>query len=297
MPVCRPLVQLGGSWLIGEWIALLLVLIPAQLLARSTLDDRHLLARAAMQVALSGSLFLFLLPEIVFALRPGRGWQPLLSDPAWFRNLELQGIALRGGGTPIPYDPPKRLVASGLYRYIANPMQFSCALVMTAWGGVLRNPWVALAGVMSFLYGAGIANWDEGEDLKPDSESLGSTIASTCVPGVSDLRRGTIRTHRGRGYMSPRPAVRVQTCGDGLRRVRQRRITYDPMDGTEPEEGVSAMARGLEHIHLGWALAGACLRLPGISHFAQLLADASGFGEQIIARRTQSTDRVCDPKS
>jgi protein-S-isoprenylcysteine O-methyltransferase Ste14 len=327
MPACRPVVQLGGGWLIGEGMALLLVLIPAQLLARWTLDDAHLLARAAMQAVVSGSLFLFLLPEIVFALRPGRGWQPLLSSPAWFRNLELQGIALlgvlgvsalqdfalRGGGTPIPYDPPKRLVTSGLYRYIANPMQFCCALVMTAWGAVLRNPWVALGGVMSFLYGAGIANWDEGEDLKtrfgkpwehyrehvrawrfrftpwhdPDRPRARLYVARTCGP-CSDVRRWFEARHLA--------ALEIVAAEDHPTRDL-RRITYDPMDGTEPEEGVRAMARGLEHIHLGWALAGAWVRLPGISHFAQLLADASGFGPQIIARRTPSTDRVCAPRT
>jgi protein-S-isoprenylcysteine O-methyltransferase Ste14 len=326
MPACRPVVQLGGRWLVGEWIALMLVLIPAQLFARWTLNDTHLFARAAMQGAMSGGLFLFLLPEIAFALRPGRGWQPLLSDPAWSRNLELQGIALlgvlgvsalqefalRGGGTPIPYDPPKRLVASGLYRYIANPMQFSCALVMTAWGGVLRNPWVAIAGVMSFLYGVGIANWDEGEDLKarfgkpweryrehlrawrfrftpwhdPDSPRARLYVAETCGP-CSDVRRWFEARHAA--------ALEIVAAEDHPTRDL-RRITYDPMDGNEPEEGVRAMARGLEHIHLGWALAGACLRLPGISHLAQLLVDASGFGPRVIARRKQSTDPVCANK-
>jgi hypothetical protein len=38
-------------------------------------------------------------------------------------------------------------------------------LLMTAWGCVLRNPWLA-AGIMSFLYGFGLAAWDEGEDTR-----------------------------------------------------------------------------------------------------------------------------------
>ena len=31
-------------------------------------------------------------------------------------------FALRGRGTPAPYDPPRELVVSGLYRYVRNPM-------------------------------------------------------------------------------------------------------------------------------------------------------------------------------
>jgi len=31
-------------------------------------------------------------------------------------------FATRGRGTPAPYDPPRKLVASGLYRWVRNPM-------------------------------------------------------------------------------------------------------------------------------------------------------------------------------
>jgi protein-S-isoprenylcysteine O-methyltransferase Ste14 len=316
MPSCRPVVELGSRWLTGEAVALAFVLIPAQLLARWTLNDAHLYERAASQVLLSGSVFLFLIPEIIFRLRPGHGWNALISEPALFGNLELQGIALlgvfgvsavqefaeRGGGTPIPYDPPKRLVTTGLYRYIANPMQLSCALVMTAWGGALRNPWVAIAGVMSFLYGMGIANWDEGEDLKtrfgnpwmryrqhvrawrfrftpwhdPDAPPARLYVAETCGP-CSEVRRW-FESHRAVG-------LQIVAAEDHPTRDLQR-ITFDFMDGSRSEEGVRAIARGLEHINLGWAFVGSCLRLPGISHFVQLLMDASGFGPMVVARRS-----------
>ena len=63
-------------------------------------------------------------------------------------------------------------------------------------------------------------------------------------------------------------------------------MTYDPMDGTDVDEGVGAFARGLEHINLGWAFAGACLRLPGIKHLVQILLDGSGFGPGSIPRRS-----------
>ena len=40
------------------------------------------------------------------------------------------GFALRGRGTPLPLDPPKKLVVEGPYRVVRNPMYWSVALVM-----------------------------------------------------------------------------------------------------------------------------------------------------------------------
>jgi hypothetical protein len=52
---------------------------------------------------------------------------------------------------------------------------------------------------------------------------------------------------------------------------------------------VAAIARGLGHIHLGWAFIGWFVGLPGVIHLAQLLADASGAGPRVIARANQIT--------
>jgi len=39
-------------------------------------------------------------------------------------------FALLGKGTPAPFDPPKMLVASGLYRAVRNPMYWGAELVL-----------------------------------------------------------------------------------------------------------------------------------------------------------------------
>jgi hypothetical protein len=59
-------------------------------------------------------------------------------------------------------------------------------------------------------------------------------------------------------------------------------MRYDPADGNAAVEGVRALARALEHIHLGWALLAAVMRLPVMWRVAQFLADASGAGPRAI---------------
>lgn len=305
MPLCGAVVHLNKNWLFGEAAAVGIVLLPGLCLARWTQQDTHLSLRAAMQVVTSGMLFLFMIPEIVFAFRPAYNWTPVFAMPAWQRQfallmlivLALPGVSAvqefvqRGQGTPIPYDPPKRLVASGIYRYLANPMQLSCTLVMLLWAAILRNPWLLLAPSASVIYSAGIARWDERQDLDarfgaPWCEYRDEMrdwlprlipyhhgaparlyIAAACTP-CSQLQRW-IKARSPRG-------VEILPAESLL--VPIERITYDPMDGTPVENGIRAVGRTLEHLNLAWTLAGTALRLPGIWQLVQLLMDVSGFG-------------------
>jgi protein-S-isoprenylcysteine O-methyltransferase Ste14 len=40
---------------------------------------------------------------------------------------------IKGKGTPLPIDAPKRLVVQGLYRYIRNPMYAGVLIVIAGW--------------------------------------------------------------------------------------------------------------------------------------------------------------------
>jgi protein-S-isoprenylcysteine O-methyltransferase Ste14 len=318
MPLCAPLVELHRSWWLGETIALAAVLIPAQLFARWTFEDSHLRARSILHVISSGALVLFVVPEMVFAVL-GRGdWSALSTRPAFVVSFEMQLIALlavpglsavlefaqRGRGTPIPYDPPKRLVTSGIYRYVANPMQLSCACVITAWGFVVANPWVLSSGLIAFAYGLGLANWDEVEDMR---ERFGNEWENY----RANVRSWRIRCRPWVDAASPAARLYVaETCGpcSELRRWFERqgasgliliaaedhpardleRMTYEPGAGSPAEEGVAAFARAIEHIHFGWAFLGATMRLTVIRAALQLLADATGLGPQVIPRRNLS---------
>jgi protein-S-isoprenylcysteine O-methyltransferase Ste14 len=59
-------------------------------------------------------------------------------------------FALVGKGTPAPFDPPRRLVVRGPYRYVRNPMYFGAAFALA--GAALVYESLALLGyVVIFL--------------------------------------------------------------------------------------------------------------------------------------------------
>jgi protein-S-isoprenylcysteine O-methyltransferase Ste14 len=310
MPTSTSAIYLKSNWLVGEAAGVVVVLVPALYIAQWTREDTNLRGRVALQIATSGLLFLFLVPEIIFALRPGVGWAPMLGLPSWVRQIGLQivlllalpGIAAvmefaeRGFGTPIPYDPPQRLVTSGIYRYCANPMQLSCGLVMLAWAGLLGNGWMLIAALVSVVYSAGIAEWDEGEDLaRRFGDEWGryrSEVGNwwprwrpyhTGPPALLYIARSCGPCSEVRAWLEARTPVGLQIVdAETLQAKSIRRMRYDPGDGSETVEGVRAMGRALEHLHLGWAMCGATLRLPVFWRFLQLLMDASGLGPREI---------------
>jgi protein-S-isoprenylcysteine O-methyltransferase Ste14 len=54
------------------------------------------------------------------------------------------GFALRGRGTPLPLDPPKKLVVEGPYRVVRNPMYWGVGSVMLAEALLFRSVPLAL---------------------------------------------------------------------------------------------------------------------------------------------------------
>ena len=305
MPAAAPVLQLGPSWLLGESVGLLAGLVPGVLLARWTARDTCLTQRAMLQVIAFSGLVMVLLPAIAID-GSATAWLNPLQQPAWQIGLIVQILALpgviglsavqefvtRGGGTPVPFDPPKRIVTTGLYAYVRNPMQLSAVVLLLLLGLVLWNPWVAAAGVMAHVYSAGLAGWDEDEDLRrrfgdhwltyrrgvrswmprarpwhrSDQPPARLFVAASCgmcsEVGAWFARRGATQLEIVAAETHPSRALT--------------RITYEPADSSDAGEGIEAVARALEHVHLGWALAGAALRLPIVRPCVQLLVDASG---------------------
>jgi protein-S-isoprenylcysteine O-methyltransferase Ste14 len=316
MPLCNASVHLGPHWFVGEVIGVGLVLLPGLCLARWTRQNTHLSKRAALQLVISALLFLFLLPEVCFALRPGAGWTPLLTMPGWLRQLALQVILLlalpgiaavvefaqSGQGTPIPYDPPTRLVTSGIYRYCANPMQVSCALVMLVWAGLLRNDWLLLASLIAIVYSAGIADWDEAQDLQlrfgQDWQDYRSQVRNWLPrwrpyhggpPAILYLGSTCLPCSQVRSWLEIRKPLGLRILdAETLPAGSIRRMRYQTSTGAV--NGIRAMGKALEHLHLGWALAGAAMRLPGIWQLIQLIMDASGLGPRLLEHQPRSLE-------
>ena len=329
MPVCEPVVRLGDRWLIGEAVAIAACLVPALLLGRWTRHEQQLPGRVTLQAVGFSTFMMWLLPAIILE-QTGGSWTALTSMSSHAVNAALQILAIpavlgisavcefarRGGGTPVPFDPPKRLVTTGPYAYIANPMQVAMTLVFLGWGALIGSWWVVAAAAMAIIYSAGIAAWDEGRDLRARFGHRWSAYRSEVRPwwprwrpfvmpadantdGTSTGARLYVATSCGqcstigRWLQSHAPLGLTFAAAEEHPTRDLWRITYDPGDGTPDEEGVAAIGRALEHINFAWAFAGMAMRLPLVSGVLQALVDLSGGGPQRIRRRQQQRPLQC----
>src|SRR6266849_3684098 len=67
------------------------------------------------------------------------GWLLIAGGIALYLACAFWGFALRGQGTPLPMDPPKKLVVEGPYRIVRNPMYWSVAFVMLGEAAVFHS--------------------------------------------------------------------------------------------------------------------------------------------------------------
>jgi len=138
--------------------------IPSLYLARWTAQDTHLYLRALLQPTIWIVVLLWLIPSMLFS-STGTDWTILWSRPWWMTGLlsiplilpavilanALFEFAVRGRGTAFPYDPPRNLVTTGVYRYVSNPMQIGIVLLMLSWGVVLDSPYVMGTGGVAIM--------------------------------------------------------------------------------------------------------------------------------------------------
>lgn len=90
-----------------------------------------------------------------YSFAPAHGWR-LFSGMALFAaglGLAIWTMTLfqrRGHGTPAPWDPPKKLVVAGPYRYVRNPMLSSVFIMLFA-SWLLLDAWQSLAWFIIFV--------------------------------------------------------------------------------------------------------------------------------------------------
>jgi hypothetical protein len=174
---------------------------------------------------------------------------------------------------------------------------------------------------MAIIYSAGIAAWDEGQDLRtrfgdrwiayrrhvrpwwprwrpfvaPDTSDTPAVGASTApaMPGHTSAPRLYVAASCGqcstigRWLQAREPIGLTFVAAEDHPSRDLWRITYDPGDGTPDDTGVAAIGRALEHINFAWAFAGMAMRLPLVSFVLQAIVDASGGGPQRIRRVCQ----------
>jgi len=298
-----------------------LYFIPAQLFARWTRENRDLAARASLHVLFHAGLLLGVLPALIVACGGGDWNAPfarasfanklylqLLMVPAVLLISSVQEFVRRGRGTPAPADPPRLLVTSGTYAYVANSMQLGKVLVLAGWGLFWWNPWLVAAALLGLLYSIWVASPREDSEMiqrypqawlqyrhhvrrwwprwKPyhyrdhysrdpsqaaETQSARLYLRLECEP-CRELAEWIRRRAIG---MLVLPILILPNEEHGMpARITSVRITYDPGDGCPREHGIVALARALEHINLAWALFGWMLRLPGIAWLAQFVADS-----------------------
>lgn len=304
MELAGELVSLENGWLRGEVLLLVLGLAPALVLGWATRRRRWLRVRALLQVVLFTGVFGWLVPTVAMA-RDRLGWADVVAHPYPVRSLLLTAAVVvaipalaavtelvRAGGTPYPWDPPTRLVTTGPYAYVANPMQIGIAGLMVVLTLASGSATLALATVFSVVFSVVLAErheeltlrarWVAYRDYRREVRNwlprwrpwvgepamLWTSESCTLCAATGTMldTMEPIGLSRHPAETSPRPL---------------RRMTWEGPD--DRSDGVAAFARALEHTTLPWAWLGWWIRLPVVSAWLQLMADACGLGPRTIA--------------
>jgi len=61
-------------------------------------------------------------------------------------------FAWTGRGTPAPFDPPRRLVIAGLYRYVRNPMYLGMGMFLIGEALILQDVRLEMLVLVAFLW-------------------------------------------------------------------------------------------------------------------------------------------------
>jgi len=128
----------------------------------------------ALRSAVFGSGFVWLWGWVAWSLHRRYDGALGFALPAWTRPLGIAVLAAggtlalaciatfvtRGQGTPAPFDPPRKFVAAGPYKFVRNPMYIGGCIMLFGFGLYERSPaivlsalpWLLLAHFFVILY-------------------------------------------------------------------------------------------------------------------------------------------------
>lgn len=312
MPQLAPVVELGRWWLVGEVVAVVAV-VPGWWLARATVAEGRLRARVVAQVILFTGFGLWFLPYVTLSVADRSVEVPTVR-PRWLVAVVIVAVPLvslgmaavielaMAAGTPFPWDPPNRLVVTGPYAYLANPMQVAAVGLVLVEAAVLGEWLLVAVAVGAAAFSSGLAELHErgalGRRFGPPYERYRSEVRPW-VPRV----RPTELLPPARLWLS----AGCDTCATVGRFLHRRapstlalhraedspvtlvRAGYDDADGRQGR-GVGALALAADHLGLGWAVIGWWFRLPLFDRLVQLCFDVAVPGPGPVGGGGSGTD-------
>lgn len=101
-------------------------------------------------------------------------------------------FVVRGRGTPLPLDPPTKLVALGPYKYVRNPIHIAWVTLFIGLGLYVRSPSILLFALGFFAICYAYVLWVEEPSLK---KRFGTEYGEYCkvvpryVPRLNSRKR------------------------------------------------------------------------------------------------------------
>lgn len=271
----EPLVYAGPYWFWGVAFVFLFAHLPAIYLAKWTAEGRNLPLRCALLAIMTGGMIFAIVPSLIMQAMGG-SWD-LLARPVWVLVVTLvalglvstiglsanQSLCLQGDGTPIPLDPTKRLVTTGIYAYVSNPMQLSAALGFLVLGVFLMNVWIIAAALMAWVFVQGMVRWHHRHDLLkrfPTGWPEYKQNVPEWLPRWTPWIKGeaTLHLRQDHGVL-----WKLLTHAKGLQVLpTSGQATYENTENLAGFRGASAVLVALTHINFAWMIFAAGLLLP-----------------------------------
>lgn len=314
MPLLGGLVSLGVWWLWVDVVLVVLVVVPCVVFGRVSAVGCWLGFRVVFQGLTAAGVLGWLVPGSALAVQQGTSglasWGFVAGLGWWQRGLLVMvlvvvlvpalsavvELAVVGGGTPFPWDPPVRLVTSGPYAFVGNPMQCGVVGLYVVLGVAARSWELGVAAVVGCAFSVAVAEFSERSAMAAQWPEYGEYRAVVwhwwprwrpVLPGcarvwVDELCGQCVMVGDGLFGLGP---VGVQRCSARCSPVVLRRLTWEC--GGVRDEGVAAVGRVLERVNVVLAWVGWLVRLPVVVQVVGVVADVFGFGAQRVGGRSR----------